>query len=152
MNKGEFIVKFISESAAKGMNALDAAKAEIAEIDKELNEADKKKIRKMNLLEVLNHFGDETHRRRRNINVPSSDDVNVSFDEIAKLRQKIITAVGAKGALNIRDLIIEVGSYDQDTLIMRTVKMLGDQEIVSRDSDGRVIPGKNWSCVISGKN
>jgi hypothetical protein len=144
MNKGEFIVKFIAESAAKGMSALDAAKEEIEEIDKELHEAEKKKIRRMNLIEVLNHFGDETHRRRRNGNVPSSDDIDISSEDIQKLRQKIIAAVGAKGALNIRDLIIEVGSYDQDTLIMRTVKQLGDQEIVSRDSEGRVVPGKNW--------
>lgn len=144
MTKGEFIVKFISESAEKGMSALDAAKIEIAEIDKELHEAEKKKIRRMNLVEVLNHFGDETHRRRRNANVPSSDDIDSSSEEIANLRQKIILAVGEKGALNIRDLIMEVGSYDQDALIMRTVKMLGDEEVVSRDSEGRVIPGKKY--------
>jgi hypothetical protein len=42
----------------------------------------------------------------------------------------------------------KVGGYDQDSLIMRAVKLLGDQEIVSRDKDGRVQPGKNWEKEI----
>lgn len=143
MIKGEFIVKFIAEAAKQGKGAVEAAKDEISEIDAKLHEAEKLKLRRMNLVEVLNHFGDETYRRRRNIEIPSSDDVG-SSPGVEELRAKIIAAVGEKGPLNIRDLIHEVGSYDQDALIMRTVKALGDQEIVSRDKDGRVVPGKNW--------
>ncbi len=144
MIKGEFIVKFIAESAGKGKSAVDAAKDEINEIDAKLHEAEKLKLRRMNLVEVLNHFGDETYRRRRNANIPSSDDIDNSSSEFEELRGKIINAIGAKGPLNIRELILEVGSYDQDTLIMRAVKSLGDSEIVSRDTEGRVVPGKNW--------
>ncbi len=98
----------------------------------------------MNLVEVLNHFGDETYRRRRNVSIPSSDDIDHSSSEFSEIREKIIKAIGVKGPLNIRDLILEVGSYDQDALIMRAVKSLGESEIVSRDADGRVVPGKNW--------
>jgi hypothetical protein len=143
MANGKFIVTFIAESAEKGMGAIESALSEISEIDKKLHEAEKLKIRRMNLVEVLNHFGDETYRRRRNVNVPSSDDIETS-DNVHEIRSKIIAAIAAKGPLNVRDLILEVGSYDQDALIMRAVKWLGDLEVVSRDPDGKVIPGKNW--------
>lgn len=144
MNKGEFIVKFIAESANKGSGAVEAAKNEINEIDEKLHEAEKLKVRRMNLLEVLNHFGDETYRRRRNANIPSSDDIDISSEDYSELRDKIIKAINAKSPLNVRDLINEVGSYDQDSLIMRMVKWLGDSEIIARDTDGRILPGKNW--------
>lgn len=143
-NKGEFIVKFIAEAAGKGLTAPVAAKKEIDEIDKTLLEAEKLKLRRMNLMEVLNHFGDESYRRRRNVNVPTSDDIDDCSPEFEEIRKKIVAAVSAKRQLNIRELIHEVGSYDQDALIMRAVKLLGEQEVVSRDSEGRVVPGKNW--------
>lgn len=144
MNKGEFIVKFIAESAKKGKSAVEAAIEEIHEIDERLHAAERDKLRRMNLVEVCNHFGDETYRRRRNVNIPSSDDVDSSSSEFSDLRDKIVQAIGSKGPMNIRELILEVGSYDQDTLIMRAVKALGESEIVSRDTEGRVIPGRNW--------
>jgi hypothetical protein len=139
---GAFIVKFIAESAGKGMNAVDAAKQEIEEIDSYLQEAERKKHRRMKLTSVLDHFGDETYRRRRTSNIPASDDV--SSDDFTVFRGKIISAIAEKGPITVRDLILEVGSYDQDTMIMRAVKLLGDQEVVSRDEEGRVQRGKNW--------
>lgn len=142
MSKGEFIVKFISESASKGKNALEAAKDEINEIDEKLHEAEKLKLRRMNLIDVLTHFGDETYKRRRIASIPSSDDIDISNSN--DFKEKIIEAIRLKGKISVRDLIHEVGSYDQDALIMRTVKSLGDAEIVSRDDKGLVIPGKNF--------
>jgi len=139
----EFVVTFIAKAAEKGMNALDAAKQEIEEIDTQLHEAEKLKIRRMKLISVLDHFGDDTYRRRRSIAIPTSDDIKDSSPEFLELTKKIESAI-SKGPLTIRDLILEVGSYDQDVLIMRAVKWLGDQEIVSRDDQGRVMPGKNW--------
>jgi hypothetical protein len=141
---GAFIVKFIAESAGNGMSAVDAAKQEIEEIDAYLQEAERKKLRRMKLTSVLDHFGDETYRRRRSTSTPTSDDIDVSSDDFTVLRDKIISAIAEKGPLTVRELILEVGSYDQDTLIMRAVKWLGDQEVVSRDEEGRVQRGKNW--------
>jgi hypothetical protein len=139
----EFIVTFIAKAAEKGLGAAEAAKQEIEEIDTQLHEAESLKIRRMKLISVLDHFGDDTYRRRRTISVPSSDDINDSSPEFLELAKKIETAI-SQGPLTIRDLILRVGSYDQDILIMRAVKWLGDQEIVSRDDQGRVMPGKNW--------
>jgi hypothetical protein len=141
----EFIVTFIAEASKKGKVAVKAAKEEIEEIDRTLHEAEKLKIRRMKLVSVLDHFGDDTYRRRRSVSVPPSDDIGEESPEFAELRNKIETAISKKGPLTVRDLILEVGSYDQDTLIMRALKWLGDHEIVSRDDQGRVQPGKNWN-------
>jgi len=140
---GAFIVKFIAEAAGKDLNAIDAAKQEIAEIDLKLQEAEKLKLRRMKLVSVLDHFGDDTYRRRRNTSVPASEDID-SDSQDADLRQKIISAITSKGPLHVRELVLEVGGYDQDILIMRAVKKLGDQEVISRDAEGRVQRGKNW--------
>jgi len=141
MRNAEFIIKFISEAAQKGLQAGEAAKAEIQEIDLKLHEAEILKLRRMKLVSVLDHFGDETYRRRRVTSVPPSEDLEHSFGD---LQQKIKDTITIKGPMNVRDLIMETGGYDQDTLIMRAVKHMGDMEILSRDAEGRVLPGKNW--------
>ena len=140
----EFIAKYISESAANGANPADAAKLEIKSIDAALNDAERLKIRRMELVSVLDHLGDDTYKRRRANATPSSDDIDISSDENKELISKIIHAITERGPMLVRDLVRQVGGYEQEALIMRAVKWLGDQEIVSRDSEGRVQPGKNW--------
>jgi hypothetical protein len=102
----------------------------------------------MKLVSVLDHLGDDTYKRRRANATPSSDDIDVSSEDNKELLQKIRTAISVSGPMLVRDLILEVGGYDQDSLIMRAVKWLGEQEIVSRDSEGRVQPGKFWEKDI----
>ena len=148
MSDAEFIVNFISESASIGVNAVKAAKDEIFSIDLALTEAEKLKIRRMKLVSVLEHLGDETFRRRRSSATPSSDDIDVSLDDIKEILRKIRTVIDQFGPITVRDLIIKVGGYDMDAIIMGSVKWLGDQEIVSRDSDLKVKPGKNWEKEI----
>ena len=134
---GAFIVKFIAGAARKDMTAIDAAKEEITDIDKKLHEAESLKLRRMKLILVLDHFGDDSYRRKRNVSVPSSEDIGNESEEFKLIRDKIMEAVGA-GPLTIRELIVQVGSYDQDALIIRAVKSLGDDQLVSRDGNGRV--------------
>ena len=144
----EFVVTFIADSARKGVSAVESAKEEIQAIDNLLHEAETLKIRRMKLVSVLDHLGDETYRRRRASATPSSDDIDVSSDEIIELLTKIRETIKETGPIMVRDLVLRVGGYDQDALIMRSVKWLGDQEIVSRDEQGRVQPGKNWKKEI----
>jgi len=144
----EFIVKYIADAARKGENPADAAKSEIRDIDEALNKAERLKLRRMDLVSVLDHLGDDTYKRRRANATPSSDDIDVSSEENKELLQNIRKAITTNGPILVRDLVRQVGGYDQDSLIMRAVKWLGDQEIVSRDSDGRVQPGKNWEKEI----
>jgi len=144
----EFIVTFIADSARNGVSAVEAAKDEIQRIDNSLHQAELLKIRRMKLVSVLDHLGDETYRRRRASATPSSDDIDVSSGEIKDLLRKIKTAIEENGPIMVRDLTLKVGGYDIDALIMRSVKWLGDQEIVSRDDQGRVQQGKNWKREI----
>lgn len=141
---GEFIVKFIAESAGNGKQPIEAAKEEISKIDISLLEAEKLKLRRMKLISVLEHFGDESHKRRRGVCIPASDDIDTSSDEFSSLQERIKRAISEKGPLNVNELIRTVGSYDEDFLIMRAVKLLGEREVISRDDNGRVQPGKNW--------
>jgi hypothetical protein len=146
MSDAEFISTFIAESSIKGFNAAEAAKLEIQEIDETLNRAEQLKIRRMKLCSVLDHLGDYTYRRRRMNTTQSSEDIDVNNN--TELLQKIIDVVGELSPIEVRDLIHKVGGYDQDILIMRALKWLGDQEIVSRDLEMRVQPGKNWKKEI----
>jgi hypothetical protein len=143
-SKGEFIIRFIADSKETGLSALDAAKKEIHEIDEKLHEAEKLRLRRMKLMLVVEHFGDETFRRRRSVNVPSSEDIDENSEAFLSLQEKIRSVV-AKKALTVREIVLEVGSYDQDVLIYRALKALGDKEVVLRDEQGRVKPGKKWT-------
>lgn len=146
MSDAEFISTFIAESAASGANAAELAKQEIQNIDETLNRAEQLKIRRMKLCSVLDHLGDDTYRRRRMNTTQPSEDIDVQNN--TELLQKIIDVVGEFSPIEVRDLVHKVGGYDQDILIMRALKWLGDQEIVSRDVDRRVQPGKNWKKEI----
>jgi hypothetical protein len=146
MSVAEFISTYIADSATKGINAAEAAKSEIREIDEMLNKAEQLKIRRMRLCSVLDHLGDDTYRRRRMNTTQSSEDIDVNNN--AELLQNIISVVSENSPIEVRDLIHKVGGYDQDILIHRALKWLGDQEIVSRDSEFRVQPGKNWKKEV----
>jgi hypothetical protein len=146
MSDAEFISTYIADSATRGTNAAEAAKSEIREIDEMLNKAEQLKIRRMKLCSVLDHLGDDTYRRRRMNTIQSSEDIDVNNN--AELIHNIIKVVSENSPIEVRDLIHKVGGYDQDILIHRALKWLGDQEIVSRDSEFRVQPGKNWKKEV----
>ena len=146
MSDAAFISNFIADSAANGFNAATVAKEEIQSIDETLNRAEQLKIRRMKLCSVLDHLGDDTYRRRRMSTTQLSEDIDVENN--TELLQKIIDVVGELSPIEVRDLIHKAGGYDQDILIHRALKWLGDQEIVSRDIDRRVQPGKNWKKEI----
>ncbi len=148
MSDAEFIVNFISEAAASGINPIDTAKEEIRTIDISLNDAEKLKIRRMKLVSVLDYLGDDTYKRRRNNSLPSSDDIDVSSDDMKNLVSSILETIEETGPIMVGNLVRKVGGYDMDALIMRAVKWLGEQEIVSRDDQGRVQQGKNWKKEI----
>lgn len=142
---GKFIVQFIAESVRKNLDPAAAAKQEIEDIDKQLNNAEKLKLRRVQLIGVLDHFGDDTHRRRRSVRTPSSEDIDYNSGDLVELRQKIKDIVEEKGPINVSDIIKSIASYDQDILIMRTLKWMGDNDIINRDDQGRVQPGAKWN-------
>jgi hypothetical protein len=144
----EFIAQYISDAVSNNTSPIEVAKLEIQEIDRKLNEAENLKLRRMLLVSVLDQLGDDTYKRRRASATPSSDDIDISCAENRELSTKICDVILEFGSVSVRDLVRKVGGYDQDSLIMRVVKFLGDQEIVSRDVDGKVQPGKNWEMRV----
>ena len=146
MSDARFITNYIAEASNNGENPIDAAKLEIKDIDKKLNNAEELKLRKMKLISVLDHLGDDTYKRRRASATPSSDDIDTTDKDNKELIDNILDVIGKSAPISIRDLIRQLGGYDNDnqSLIMRAVKYLGEQDIVSRDSDGKVNTGKNW--------
>lgn len=142
---GKFIVKFIAESAKNGIEAPEAAKQEIEEIDKQLAASEKLKLRRVQLIGVLDHFGDTSYRRKRTVNIPVSEDIDFSSESLLKLRKDIKEIVEKESPINVRDIINTISSYDDDVLIMRALKWMGDNDIVARDDQGRVKPGVNWN-------
>jgi hypothetical protein len=143
MSDGEFIVKFIAEKSSIGANPVEAAKKEISEIDIKLHEADALKLRRLKLISVLDHFGDDSYRRRKTSSIKESEDIEDTSKKFNDIKDKIKEAIKDE-PISVRDLIQKIGTYDQDVLIMRAVKSLGEDEIISRDSEGKVKKGKNY--------
>lgn len=139
MSDGEFIVKFIATSSKDGKTALDAAKEEIKQIDLKLQEAENLKLRRMKLVSVLNHLGDDSYKRRRNC-IPQNDvemkNYSKTQDDICDEIKKVLTN---KGPLFIRELMSSFeNAYDKDVQIITAIKQLGERDIISRDDSGRI--------------
>jgi len=135
-----FIVKYIADAVKNNLDPTDAAIAEIEEIDEKLHAAEELKIRRMKVLKVLDHFGNDTFRRRRTVSVPASEDVDED-EQLQELQKKILDVLSQypDRALDMRTIIQKVGSYDKDALVIRAVKNLGDEELVTRDDEKRVM-------------
>jgi hypothetical protein len=144
-----FTLKYISEQVTDGKDPLEEVTKEIIEIDKFLVEAEIKRLRRRNLQLVLNNLGGPVSKTRTSHTKTSED---VTDPENINLRNKILEVVtAANGPIKNRDLINLVMQsaekaefYDQEPWILRTVKSLGEKEILSRDSENRIIKGPNF--------
>jgi len=145
-----FISNYIAQCAKNGKSALleifAEAKAEIAEIDKKLHDADALRIRRSNLLKLLGELGDDSMKKKRKIPDGPRIEIDEDEEEYEALRAAICDTIADKGPLTNRELIQAVGSYQQDIKVIRAIKWLGEREIVTRDGsdDNKIIPGSNW--------
>lgn len=138
-----FVVQFIAKCAQEEKNPIETATSEIKRIDDILHNAEVLKLERLKLMDVLDHFDENPFRGKRSSQTPRSEDIDVQDPAFQELRDKIKIAIG-NGPVSIRDIINRIGVINQDALIIRTVKLLGDQEIVQRDDDGQIMPGPNW--------
>lgn len=132
----KFVVTYISNCAKSGLFAVESAKKEIIEIDEKLKEAEMLRVKRMQLIFVLDHFGDTSYRKRKMsvINdIPSIQDENTE-----EIEEKITSFLMNKKPMTIREIINGVASYDQDSLVIRAVKILGDKDLILRLDDGLV--------------
>jgi hypothetical protein len=142
-NQAKFVVKFISDSVKDGKQPVDAAISEISNIDQQLHAVEDLKLRRLGLMAVLDHLGDSTYKKVYQIKVEGSDDVEPS-QELDGLKEKIISAIDKNGPMTVRELIQSVASYEQDSLVLRVVKLLGEEEMITRDDNGNIQKGANW--------
>jgi hypothetical protein len=141
-----FKFAFINKCISEGKDPSEEARKELVEIDKQLAVADGLKLRRLKLIEVLTHLGDETYLRGRSSSVISTEDVNDEELNLDKYKEIVVSIIKQNNCepMTIRELISATGLYDKDALIIRSVKDLGDKDIVKRDSEGRVCPGSEW--------
>ena len=149
----KFISKFIAECAKSGVDTneaiIDKVKAEVVEIDELLGKAEMARLRKADLIKILEHLGDSTFRRSRNSEVPHLD-VDEDNTEVARTaRRRVVKAVGKVGSISNRDLRAKLGYSENmtDRLIIRAVKWLGEREIIDRDRttpENKIIPGPKF--------
>lgn len=144
----QFTMRYIAEHVGAGRDPVEEVTKEIDEIDKFLADAEIKRLRRRSLeLTLKNLVGNSSTTRKYN---KTSEDVSDS--ENLTLRNKIMEVVtAANGPINNRDLINLVMQsadkaefYDQEPWILRTVKSLGEKEILSRDSENRIVKGTNF--------
>ena len=140
-----FISRYIAKCGKEDLDIPETAKKEIAEIDVYLSDAENKKLLRRQLVLVLDHFGDDSYKRRRKSLTPTaSEDVDIDTEEMDAIQEKLIQAVEDGKSFSIRDLIRSVGTYDKDALIIRCVKLLGDREIFLRSEDEKIIRGPKY--------
>jgi hypothetical protein len=137
MNNSEFIIKYISEAAKSNKKPLDAAKDEVREIDSKLSETEPLKIRRMQLMDVIDHFGDSSFRKKR-----MQEDVE--FADNFELKDKIKQIIAQNGPMNNRELIIALRGIETDAMVIRTVKNMGIEEILGRDENNLIVKGQNF--------
>ena len=142
-----FVFKYIASSVRDGKNPIEVAKDEIKEVDAKLNELEDLRLRRLKIVKVLDHFGDDSYRRRKATHIPKSGDVPLEESKIfLEMSDRIKYALSKKaGPFNMREIISLVGSYDQDEMIIRAVKHLGGADILARNDDNLIVHGSNWS-------
>lgn len=141
-----YIAKCTKEGKSSFVEILAEAKAEIAEIDKKLHDADSLRIRRSNLLKLLSELGDDSMKKKRKVPDGPRIEIDEDEEEYEALRKAICDTIAEQGPMTNRELIQAVGSYQQDIKVIRAIKWLGEREIVTRDGsdDNKIIPGSNW--------
>jgi hypothetical protein len=149
MSKGKFIVTYLARCAADEVDPIERAKSEIDEIDAKLKEADRLRCQRADLVAVMEHLGNHTYRRQRMI--PDVPPVELADDTMAAkdVRCRIVRAIHRDGGLTVREIINAVGTYQEQSRVIRSIKFLGERGVVRRDEEGRVIPGPNWKGLDS---
>jgi hypothetical protein len=145
----EFTLRYIAAQVSAGKDPADEVAKEISEIDQYLIEAEIKRLRRRSLSLVQDNLGGPKQKKRV---ANGSNPDNVEDLDNTNLRQTIMDVVSAaNGPINNRDLINSVMKasekselYNQEPWILRTVKFLGENEVLSRDADNRIIKGPNF--------
>lgn len=149
----KFTSRFIAECAKAGIDSNDAiiekAKCDIAKIDEILRQAEESRLRKADLIRLLEHLGDTTLRRGRSSEIQRVEIDEDNTEAARAARKRIVKLIGKVGRISNRELRAQLGYSENitDRLIIRAVKWLGEREIIDRDrttSDNKIIAGPKF--------
>lgn len=116
----------------------------LIEIDKELHAADALRIEKMELIAIKRDLGMDSSKRQRTSQQVPAIDLADNSDEMIDIRRRICEALNEYGPLTNREVIQKAGSYAEESKYFRAIKFLGEQDIIQRDEQRKLIPGKKW--------
>lgn len=147
----EYIDKYRELGITNNAQIITKVREEADAIKAELKLVDEKRERLKKLIAVLFHLGDDSVRvKRRIVNVPSiklDDNSPETIQKAIELRQKICEIIEMNHPISNRDLISKVGGYQEETIIYRAIKLLGERQIITRDKseEKKILPGNKWN-------
>ncbi len=142
---------YIANSAANGTKNIkaicDNLRNEISDIDRQLKAMDCLRIKRAQLTSILEGL-DDTYRRQQA--TARFQDFDESSDEAQELRKQIIKLICAAGPLSNREILANVGNYQEDAKVILVLKWLNERGVLTRENntEGRYYPGKQWDEYI----
>lgn len=146
--KTEFVSDYLidlklEKNIYKPDDVIEYVKNELNDIEQKLKEADDLRLRKIDLLYVLNHYQGSKQRKSAVPLLNLADD----SEKQRQLRIDICKIIEEKGSLTNREIINKVGSYQQDAEVFLAIKWLGEHNIIKRENDGseiKNVQGEKW--------
>lgn len=149
-NYSQFVADYIQKCIGSGVTSrndiIDYVLEEIKTIQQEINKMHDgivaKKQYKKKLQSVLTAQGYSAHQPKINEQKPFEED----SEEAKELRANICALLEEKGALTNREILDSLSGYQEDAKIYRSIKWLGEKEIIKRDGspENRLEKGRNW--------
>lgn len=142
----QFVADYIQECIENGIASpneiCNKVKQEISEIDKKLHESDGLRVKKVNLSNVLLHYGSALKRQTSNAINAEIDD---NSDDFLELQKNICKLIEQKPMTN-REIIQAIGKYQEDAKIIRAIKLLGEKEFLAKDGtpENKITKGPCW--------
>lgn len=143
----QFVSDYIQECIENGIaspnDICNKVKIEIAEIDRKLHESDGLRIKKINLSQVLMHYG--TFLKRQTSNAINAE-IDDNSDDFIQLQKEICKLIEQKSMTN-REIIQAIGKYQEDAKIIRAIKFLGEKEYLAKDGtpENKITKGPCWN-------
>lgn len=123
-------MEFVEEYISKHSQPIKNAKEELVQIDVQIRNIQELQARRFNLIQVLDAFGDESYKKRKNNSKFLSEDVQENHDYDSKILQVL-----SSGPLNIRDILTKIEVFDSDPLALRAIKKLAETEKIKRNAE-----------------
>jgi hypothetical protein len=138
---------YIAECVANGIKNIrlicDSLRVSISDIDLQLKKMDGLRIKRAKLTSILESL-DDTYRRQQA--TARSQDFDENSDEAKELQRQVVQLISAAGPLSNREIIANVGNYQEDAKVILSLKWLSERGILAREDnpERRYYQGKQW--------